>query len=277
VAGINDPEQPDSWFDGCIGGSPGVAYSPCGDDIIISEINYHSSDAADAGDWFEIKNQLNTSVDLSGWTVRDIDDTHIFTFPEGTILASGKFMVVCENEDAFNAFHPGVPTLIVGLGFGLSNSSDVIRLYNATGQLQLSICYDDSDPWSADADGAGYTLELLDVNANMNDGSNWFAGCPGGSPGGPYDPDCIPVGVNPIASSVELSIFPNPFDQNFSVRIMEGTTGTMRIIDAFARVILQLPISGQVTTIETGTWSAGMYYILTEVNGVSVIEKVIKL
>lgn len=67
-SGINDPEQADSWFDGCIGESPGTAYSPCDDDILISEINYHSADIADAGDWFEIKNQLNTSVDLSGWS-----------------------------------------------------------------------------------------------------------------------------------------------------------------------------------------------------------------
>ena len=59
-----DPEQPESWFDGCMGGSPGTAYIPCEDDIIVSEINYHSSDDHDAGDWFEIKNQLSSPVDL---------------------------------------------------------------------------------------------------------------------------------------------------------------------------------------------------------------------
>lgn len=99
-------------------------------------------------------------------------------------LAAGKYLVVCENEEVFSTIHTSVPTLIGDLGFGLSNGSDVIRLYNASGQLQLSVCYDDIDPWITSADGEGYALELTDPDANLNDAASWFAGCLGGSPGG---------------------------------------------------------------------------------------------
>jgi hypothetical protein len=80
--GVNDPDLPQSWFDGCIGGSPGEAFSPCQGDVIVSEINYHSSATNDAGDWIELKNQLSIPVDLSGWTLRDENDEHIFTLTE---------------------------------------------------------------------------------------------------------------------------------------------------------------------------------------------------
>ncbi|MFN8165275.1 MAG: hypothetical protein U0X76_03655 [Bacteroidia bacterium] len=38
-------------------------------------------------------------------------------------------------------------------------------------------------PWPAQADGLGYTCELLSQSGDPNDGTNWFAGCIGGSPG----------------------------------------------------------------------------------------------
>lgn len=271
-----DPDQPGSWFDGCMGGSPGTGYTPCEDDLIVSEINYHSSDAQDAGDWFEIKNQLTSTVDLSGWTVRDDDNEHTFTIPNGVTLAPGKYLVVCENEEVFRTIHSSVPTLIGDLGFGLSNGSDVIRLYNASGLLQLSVCYDDIDPWITAADGEGYTLELTDPNANLNDASSWFAGCLGGSPGGPYDPNCLPVSVKPTIGSDALSIFPNPFDQSLIILLQEDASGIIRIMDIYGKIILQQAINGQTTTVQTNAWSAGIYFVMTETNGVQMVEKVMK-
>ena len=272
-----NPELPVSWFDGCMGGSPGIAYVPCGDDLIISEINYHSHDDADAGDWFEIKNQLDTPVDLSGWSVRDDDDEHIFTIPDGTTLAAGKYLVICENEDAFTNVHPTVPKWIGDLDFGLSNSTDIIRLYDAEGQIQLSICYDDSDPWSEAADGDGYTLELIDANGHLNDGDNWFAGCLGGSPGGPYNPDCIAVGVASSPVLFPMSIFPNPFDHQLTVLLPEGSKATIRITDVYGKTIMIQSVSTPKSVLPTHSWNPGIYFVATEINGKIMIEKVLKV
>ncbi|HZV71361.1 MAG TPA: lamin tail domain-containing protein [Saprospiraceae bacterium] len=274
--GINDPGQPQSWFDGCMGGSPGTSFSPCADDLIVSEINYHSSNDEDAGDWFEIKNQLDIPVDLSGWSVRDDDDAHIFTIPAGRIISAGGYLVLCENEADFIEVHPTVFQKLGDLGFGLGNGGDVIRLYDASGRLQLSICFDDIAPWITEADGNGYTLELGDAYVNLNDPFNWFAGCLGGSPGGPYDPDCIPVGVHPVQSSEVVSIYPNPVDQILTVRIEEGNTGTVSVADVFGKIILQQTVSSKTITINTTSWNAGIYFVMTEVNGTQLINKVVR-
>jgi hypothetical protein len=125
--------------------------------------------------------------------------------------------VICENETAFSALHAGVTKKIGDLGFGFGNGGDVIRLYDTNGRLQLSICYDDDDPWTAEADGNGYTLELADPYVNINDPFNWFAGCPGGSPGGPYNPDCIAVDIKPITHTESFRVYPNPFDQQLTI------------------------------------------------------------
>ena len=271
-----DSNLPESWFDGCMGGSPGTAYLPCEDDLIVSEINYHSANDSDPGDWLEIKNQLTAAIDLSGWSVRDDDDQHIFTIPDGTTLAAGKYLVLCENEEIFTAIHPDVPKLIGNLDFGLNNSTDVIRLYNADGLLQLSICYDDSDPWTTEPDGNGYTLELADASANLNDPSNWFAGCLGGSPGGPYDPDCLAVDVSPVSPDNDWNVFPNPVDQQMTVQFPDVTAGVIRIVDVYGKVILLQPINAQTITLQTNKWSAGIYFVMMEINGMKSVAKVIK-
>ncbi|MGB4847862.1 MAG: lamin tail domain-containing protein, partial [Saprospiraceae bacterium] len=244
--------------------------------LIVSEINYHSADAADAGDWLEIKNQLDIPVDLSGWSIRDDDDTHQFTVPDGTVLSAGKYLVVCENEADFNAAHPAVPFLIGDLGFGLGNGGDVIRLYDASGKLQLSICYDDSDPWTTEADGNGYTLELGDAYVNLNDPFNWFAGCLGGSPGGPYNSECLPVGIRPVLTSNEMVIFPNPVDQELTVQVAGKVAGEVRVTDIYGKIIFRQEFSSQSTTINTGAWGAGIYFVTTEVNGSTKTQKIVK-
>jgi hypothetical protein len=271
-----DPNDPQSWFDGCMGGSPGTAYTPCGDDLVVSEINYHSSASQDAGDWIEIKNQLPIPVDLSGWSISDDDNQHVFTIPNGTIIEENGYLVACENEAAFSALHAGVVQRIGDLGFGLSNGGDVIRLYNASGQLQLSICYDDSAPWNTDADGNGYTLELSDANANLNDPLNWFAGCLGGSPGGPYNPDCIAVDVSPVTPAKDWTVFPNPVDQQLTIQFAEETTGIIQVIDVFGKIIFQQSATSSTRTINSSAWPSGIYLVITQINGKTKVEKVVK-
>jgi len=272
----SDPNLPESWFDGCMRGSPGIAYVPCEDQVIVDEINYHSSNNQDAGDWIELYNQYNTPVELSGWTLRDDDDEHVFTIPDGLFLPAGEYLVLCQDQAAFSAYHAGVTNSIGDLGFGFNNSGDVIRLYDGAGQLQLSICYDDSSPWPTDPDGDGYTLELSDPENNLNNPNNWFAGCLGGSPGGPYNVDCIAVDVKPVAASNEVIIFPNPVDQLLTVQFEEDAAGMIRVIDVYGKNIWQQTIASKRSIINTSVWPSGIYFVMVERNGISTVEKVMK-
>ena len=154
--------------------------------IIFSEINYNSPDSKDAGDWVELFNNGNSSVDLSGWKLKDGNDFNEFIIPNGTTLGVGQYLVLASDLMKFTSIHPTVSNVIGELGFNLSSTGEAIRLYDQFGRIKLTVTYDNNPPWSEIADGKGGTLELLNKDADLNNPSNWFGGCLAGSPGGEY-------------------------------------------------------------------------------------------
>jgi len=85
--------------------------------ITTVKLNEVESNGGTPGDWFELVNTGSTTVDISGWKMIDNDDTHaFFTFPSGSTIAPGGYLVV---EDS-------------SFGFGLG-APDSVRLYDATG------------------------------------------------------------------------------------------------------------------------------------------------
>ncbi|MBL0258119.1 MAG: CotH kinase family protein [Bacteroidetes bacterium] len=154
--------------------------------ITISEFNYNADSALNAGDWMELKNFGSQSVDISGWKLSDGADNHMFVFPTGTVISAGGYLVVMEDSIKFTTQFPSVSNKLGLLGFNFSNGGDEVRLFDHLGNLYLSFFYSDLAPWPLTPDGGGYTCELLNVNGNLNDGNNWFAGCVGGSPGRAY-------------------------------------------------------------------------------------------
>ncbi|MGI5180839.1 lamin tail domain-containing protein [Dactylosporangium sp. CA-152071] len=91
-------------------------------------INEVESNGGTPGDWVELLNTGATAVDLSGWLVKDNDDTHVFTIAANTTLAPGAYTVV----DVDPAF---------GLG-----AADSARVYAADGTTLI-----DSYSWTAHA------------------------------------------------------------------------------------------------------------------------------
>jgi hypothetical protein len=154
--------------------------------LTFSEINYNSDSAHNAGNWVEIKNYGNATADLSGWVFKDSKDYDSFIFPAGTLLAAGQYLVICDDTAKFKLMHPGKPFIKGQFGFSLSNSGETIRLFKPDNDLYISCKYNNSSPWPILADGKGATLELLSPTGDLNDPANWFSGCLGGSPDGPY-------------------------------------------------------------------------------------------
>jgi hypothetical protein len=213
-----DPNLSSSWFVGCIGGSPGGPYIPCTEDIIFSEINYKSSTFTNAGDWVELLNTSSNAVDISNWKFRDDDDTHNFNIPLNTVIPpSGRIVILFDSLLFTNRF-PSVTNYVGQFNFGLSSNGDAIRLFDATGRLYQSVIYDDLLPWPQGANGNGYTLELVNANGNLSDGSNWQNGCPEGSPGSEFIFPCAVASTsNTMLSS--LSFFPNPTNGLVNVQL----------------------------------------------------------
>ena len=62
--------------------------------VVINEIHYAEDNAAIHSEFIELYNACAASVDLSGWF---FEKGIIYTFPAGTTLAAGSYLVVCED------------------------------------------------------------------------------------------------------------------------------------------------------------------------------------
>lgn len=206
---------------GCVGSSPGRLYMPCPESSLLSEINYHSSMDADAGDWIELHNTSTGPLDLSGWQLRDDDDTHVYVFPNGTVISPDEpYHVFYQDETKFSVQFPAVTNKTGPIGFGFNSSKDLIRIYTPDGRLYLSMRYGVASPWAVEADGGGYTLEKPDFSGLVHDPSNWLIGCPGGTPAAAYDPDCNNVGINELAiNQLAISAWPNPAHEQLFIHV----------------------------------------------------------
>ncbi|HRH08711.1 MAG TPA: CotH kinase family protein [Bacteroidia bacterium] len=207
--------------------------------ITFSEINYQSSDSADAGDWVEFHNPDSVDIDLSGWKFRDNDDLHTFTFPLGTVIEANSHLVLAEDLAKFDAIyepdqihnhhghsdehhsHRTTPrhesfdlnynsNVIGPLSFAFSNSGELLRLYDYRDSLHVSMTFSKLPPWPILPAGQGYTLESINNNPDLDNGDNWFAGCIGGSPATFYTPAIANILADSVVTicegdSVQLS------------------------------------------------------------------------
>ncbi len=151
--------------------------------ISISEFNYHPNSTFDSKDWIELHNFATWELDISGWKISDEADNHVFVMPTGTVIPANGYLVLAEDTLAFDKIYPGVSNRIGPLGFSLKNTGEQIRLFDYTGAVHLSFYYQTDLPWPVEANGFGYTCELLNNSSEPNNGNNWHTGCFGGSPG----------------------------------------------------------------------------------------------
>ncbi|MFM7233182.1 MAG: lamin tail domain-containing protein [Flavobacteriales bacterium] len=160
--------------------------------IDISEINYNDEPTHPTGDWIELHNSGNGTVNLTGWSLTNGVNMPRFEFPAGTLLAPNQYLVVAHDLESFQALHPDVSNVIGNFDFALPQSGGIIRLLNYHDDIIREVSYLDTLPWPMVADGGGRTLEYSIGATNPSDAENWFAGCMFGSPGAPYMP-CMDV------------------------------------------------------------------------------------
>ncbi|MGB3075931.1 MAG: lamin tail domain-containing protein [Chitinophagales bacterium] len=256
------PDNADNWFVGCMKGSPGKAFSACDDALVFSEINYNSDTLSDAGDWIELYNKSTSGVNLTGWSFKDSNDGSPYFFPTNTQIASGARLVIVHDLVKFQSRHPTVTNYVGPFTFNLSNDGELVRLFNFSGKLAFSVVYDDDGDWPEGADGGTYTLELLSPTGNMNSFANWFIGCPEGSPGKEYTPNCN-VGIPPsipasfaVTTSLQYDIMTIHFSGNES-----GNEKTIAIYNILGQELFHQQSAAQQIDISTGDFSKGIYVL----------------
>ena len=231
---------------------PNFSESQLTDPIVINEINYKSSDDFNADDWVELYNPNPTSVDLSGWQLKDDDDSHVYEIPSETQLEGNGYIVLVKDASDFSDVFPDITNYIGELGFGLGNS-DAVRLYNASGVLQDEVTYESDTPWSDCAKETGYTLELITPDLDNLLPESW---------------DCInlhgsPNAVNSPSLSLEddtltsVKIYPNPTQNTLYISGVSNQFN-LQVFTITGQHILEDQNS---TTLDVGQLKQGMYFI----------------
>jgi len=219
-----DPSNPMNWFasaDTC--GSPRASNSVnCpANPIVINEIMYRPEDnkpgSLDSGEWIEIYNPGNSTINLSGWSF--YHDGVSYPFPSGASIAPGGYKVAVSNSSTFVSAHPGGGFYYQIAGLRLDNGGGRLELRSAANCPADVLRYGDSAPWPSGPDGPGPSLSLRAPNLDNSLAASWAdSGNIGGTPGGPNFPNGLTPCANPPADIVISEInYNGPGDDWFEL------------------------------------------------------------
>ncbi len=234
-------------------------------EIVINEINYNSSDSFATGDWIELYNRSNHTIDISDWVFTDSKAGHKFTFPAGTVLEPDHYLVLVEDDSAFTSLFPTVLNYIGEMGFALDGAGEFVKLVDKEDQLIDSLTYDDQVPWPIEADGLGATLELVDPASDNAKAGSWQASTGHGSPGK----------LNTVLTSIEkiknekipekfllFQNYPNPFNPT---TIIEYSIPHEELVD----LCLYDCLGRRIRVLERGVQQAGHHSVVLQADGLS--------
>ena len=189
------------------GGTPGAENFPPlppPPPVVINEIHYNPADAQgpDADyEFIELVNPGTETADLSGFTLDGLS----YTFPAGTTLAAGQYLVLAANA----ATYPGALPWPAG---ELADDGQRLALADAFGQLVDEVTYGDAGDWPAAPDGAGPSLSLGNPALDNSLPASWAASdFAGGTPGAANWP-ALPLVVSEVHYSVNATLQPGGDD-----------------------------------------------------------------
>ena len=158
--------------------------------LVINEIMYHP--AVPDASYVEIYNRsTNYTFDLSSWRLDGVG----FTFPAGTIITNGQFLLVAKSRAAFGATY-GVGIPLVGEFFGqLDEGGETLSLIEpgataAEDRIVDRVAFAPDAPWPLRPDGLGSSLQLIDATRDNRRVSNWSDGA--GAWGSPVPLNPVP-------------------------------------------------------------------------------------
>ena len=146
------------------------AVAPAAGKVVINEILYNGQSNVVHDDFVELYNNTGAAVDLSGW---QLTTAVSYTFPSGTTLAAGGYVVVAEDPATIQSEF-GVTALGPYSG-NLSSDGETLILQNASGTKVGEVDYTPRFPYPVAANGQGASMELINPNLDTTLGSSWRA------------------------------------------------------------------------------------------------------
>lgn len=246
--------------------------------VVINEFMYNASDNLNSDDWVEVHNANSNPIDLTNWVFKDSDDTHALVFPEPTVLAPGEYAVITRDSSLFRTVYSHNARILGQMDFGLSGSSDQLRLFNQFGELVDSLQYFDYAPWPLNADGKGYSVALKNMSYDNSIADSWQNSSElGGSPGlvnGNLvgNEEFYDAGI-PTDFSLEAN-YPNPFNPSTTIQfsIPVSSHVQLRIYNNIGQIVQvladeYLPAGVYSRSFDALGLASGMYFYRLEAPG----------
>lgn len=145
--------------------------------VVINEIGFEP--ARPGAGFVELLNTHSyCTFDLSDWRLNGVD----FTFPQGSLLAPGGFLVLAEDPAQFGIAH-GLTHPVFGRYDGrLDRDGETLTLFrpglgaDADAIVVDRVRYEPTAPWTPAADGI--SLQLVDAEQDNSRVANWAARAP---------------------------------------------------------------------------------------------------
>ena len=150
-------------------------------DVVISEIMYHPISGDNDDEYLELHNHSTNTLLIEGWRLSDGVN---FSFPPGTVMPAGTYLVVAENVNRFMTNYPNVDrSRVFGNYSGnLANGGERIALTMPaevtetndfgvvfTNRFRIvvdEVTYGTGGRWGKWSDGGGSSLELIDPRSD---------------------------------------------------------------------------------------------------------------
>jgi len=174
--------------------------------IVISEIMYKPAPRLDGNnvEFIELYNTNPWYQDIGNY--RLVADSLTYTFPAGTRIAGGAFLVIAASPAGVQNVY-GIGN-VAGPYTGSLKESGTLQLLDERNAVLLSVPYSNVGPWPQGADGAGHSIVLAYPTYGEGDPRAWdISDAVGGSPGLPeaYRPSPLRnVVINEFLANAEL-------------------------------------------------------------------------
>ncbi len=147
--------------------------------VVFNELLYHPIENDQEMEFIELHNQMAVDMDISDWR---LEAGVRFTFPEGTVVPGGGYLVVAQQPDRWPSV--AADRLLGPYEGRLQNGGERLELRDRNGRLMDWIAYQDAGKWPSAADGTGVSLAKIDPNQSSPPAENWGSSLlVGGTPG----------------------------------------------------------------------------------------------
>jgi hypothetical protein len=158
----------------------GVLSARADSSVVFNEIMYHPLTNESQLEWVELQNQMAVDLDMSRWR---LDAGIDFTFPEGTVIRAGSYLVIALSPTALGSA-TGLTNVLGPFSNRLSNGGERLRLRNNDSRIIDEVTYGVEGDWPVAPDGTGPSLARRRANVSGADANNWRASAAvGGTPG----------------------------------------------------------------------------------------------